>query len=179
MPTIPSTSELLKPKTILERAGIREGMKVADMGCGAQGHFVFPAAELVGKSGKVWAVDILKSALNAIESRARYENASNVEPLWSDIEIYKGTKIPDASLDIVMLVNNLPKDAMMKEAVRLVKSGGKLLVVDWKVTDTPFGPPSVKRRAPNDIKTDIARFGLKLVDEFEAGQYHYGLVFMK
>ncbi len=179
MPTIPSTSELLNPKQILERAGIRQGMNVADMGCGAQGHFVFPAAQLVGKSGKVWAVDILKSALSAIESRARFENATNVEPLWSDIEIYKGTKIADASLDMVMLMNNLPKEAMIKEAVRLVKPGGKLVVVDWKITGTPFGPPSAKRREPTQIKIDVEKMGLKLIDEFEAGQYHYGLVFVK
>ena len=179
MPYIPSASELLNPKEILERAGIRQGMRAADMGCGSQGHFVFPAAQMVGKSGKVWAVDILKPALNSTESRARFENATNVEPVWSDIEVYRGTKIHEASLDLVMLVNNLPKAAMIKETVRLVKPGGKLLVVDWKLTEAPFGPPSKDRRDPAAIKTDVAALGLRLVDEFEAGQYHYGLVFVK
>jgi len=78
-----------------------------------------------------------------------------------------------------MLVNNLPKMPMIKEAIRLVKPGGKLLVVDWKLTEAPFGPPSKDRREPAAIKTDVAALGLRLVDEFEAGQYHYGLVFVK
>lgn len=179
MPYIPSGSELLNPKQILEHAGIREGMRVADLGCGTIGHFVFPAAHLVGPSGIVYAVDILKSALSGVEGRRKIESVTNVETVWADIEVPNGVKIASASLDLVMLVNNLPKEAMVREAVRLIKPGGKLLVVDWKPAGAPFGPPSKDRVTPGDIAALGQRLGLKPLDSFDAGQYHFGVLFQK
>ena len=44
---------LIDVNFILEKARIAEGMKVADLGCGTLGHFVFPAAKIVGKRGRV------------------------------------------------------------------------------------------------------------------------------
>ena len=56
-------SVLLDVNLILKKAGIGDKMVVANLGCGASGHFVFPVADLVGKKGKVFAVDILKTVL--------------------------------------------------------------------------------------------------------------------
>ena len=149
------------------------------MGCGTQGHFVFAASRIVGPGGIVYGVDILKSALAVVESQTKLQGVQNVHPVWSDIEVYGATKIDDASLDLVMLVNNLPKEAMFREALRLVKPGGKLLVVDWKLSAAPFGPPSKDRISPETMKQLAKTMGLRLENEFEAGEYHYGLVFIK
>jgi ubiquinone/menaquinone biosynthesis C-methylase UbiE len=176
---IPSGTELLNPTEILKKVGVSEGMKVADMGCGSSGHFVFPAAHMVGEKGKVYAVDILKSALAGIESRRKMEGLTNIEEIWSDIEIYKGTKIADGSIDIVLLVNNQPKEAMLKESARLVKNGGKLVIVDWEKIAAPFGPPTKDRIDKEETKKQVEGLGLKFEEEFKAGPYHFGLVFVK
>ena len=169
----------MNPLQILQKAGLKEGMSVADMGCGTQGHFVFSAAKIVGEKGVVYGVDILKSALAGVESQIKLQGAGNVKTVWSDIEIFGATKIRDASLDLVMLVNNLAKEAMLKEALRLVKPGGKLLVVDWKTGAAPFGPPTKDRISPDIMKKAAEGLGVKLEQEFDAGTYHYGLVFIK
>jgi ubiquinone/menaquinone biosynthesis C-methylase UbiE len=179
MPYIPSGTELLNPFQVLERARLREGMSAADLGCGSIGHFVFPAARLVGRTGTVYAVDILKSALSGIESRAKIEGTANVRIVWSDVEIVGATDIPPATLDLTMLINNLPKQTMVAEAARLTKPGGELLVVDWKPTAAPFGPPSKDRVDQEAVKAMAAAEKLRLKEEFEAGQYHYGLIFVK
>jgi len=178
MPYIPSGGELLNPREILETAGLKEGMVAIDMGCGTQGHFVFAAARIVGDKGKVYGVDILKSALSGVESQAKLQGAKNVKTIWSDIEVYGATKIFGGA-DMVMLINNLPKEAMMREALRLVKPGGKLLAVDWKTSAAPFGPPSKDRIPPEVIKGLAGNLGLKLEKEWNAGKYHFGLVFTK
>ncbi|MBI2098851.1 methyltransferase domain-containing protein [Candidatus Uhrbacteria bacterium] len=177
MPYIPSGSEVLNPKALAEKMGVAEGMTVADLGCGTQGHFVFPAAHLVGSKGKVYAVDILKSALSGVESRAKVEEVDNVETVWSDLEVYGGTKVPE--LDLAMLINNLPKEPMLKEAARVVKKGGKLVVIDWKPSAAPLGPPSKDRVDKDRIKNLLISWRFRLTEDFEAGPYHFGLVFVK
>jgi len=58
--------ELLDIQDILEnRLGIVYGAKVADLGCGGNGFFTFKVARLVGKTGLVYAVDVLKMVLTA------------------------------------------------------------------------------------------------------------------
>lgn len=179
MSYLPSGGELLNPKKILAHAQIREGMRVADLGCGSGGHFIFPLSQMVGKSGKAYAVDILKSALAAVENRAKTEGETNIETVWSDLEIFGAAKIDPESLDVVTFINNEPNEAMLKEGMRLLKSGGMLLIVDWQITEVPFGPPSKDRKAPEMYKKTVPLLGLTLKEEFKAGQYHYGLVFQK
>lgn len=177
MPYIPSGSEVLNPRELVARMGVREGMTVADLGCGTQGHFVFPASHAVGPKGKVYAVDILKSALAGVESREKLENVDNVTTVWSDLEVYGATKVPE--LDLAMLVNNLPKEAMLKEAARCVKRGGRLVVIDWEATAAPLGPPSKDRVNKEAVKNILAALRFRLVEEFKAGKYHFGLILVK
>ncbi len=168
---------------ILSKAGVQAGMKVADLGCGNLGYFAIPAAKMVGKDGISYAVDILKSVLEAVEGRAKMQGLSNLKTVWSNLEMLGATAIEEASLDIAFLINMIfqsdKDDIVVKEACRLVKSGGKVAVVDWLKIATPFGPPALDRSNPEDIKRFAAAAGLKLEEEFSAGPYHYGLLFSK
>lgn len=176
-------NELIDPVKFLEQGGISAGYLVAELACGATGHFVFPAAHLVGEKGKVYAVDILKSVLAAIDSRAKWERVDNVEGIWADLEKPSATRLPDGAADLTVLVNDLSqipsKEAVLREAARITKSGGTLLVGDWKKINSPLGPPSEKRLDPGQVKTLCTDAGFELTREFEAGQYHFGLVFKK
>lgn len=180
---IPGGNELINPHKLLTEAGITEGMRVGDFGCGRRGYFSLQAARLVAPRGLVYAVDILKSALEGVESNARLLGINNIKTVWSDLEKYGATKIPAESLDFAMLNNVLfqtqEDKVVVKEAVRLLKPGGKLLICDWKKTGAPFGPPVNDRVTPEQVKQYAESVGLKLEKEFEAGPYHFALVFRK
>lgn len=168
---------------ILDKIQVSDEMKLADFGCGSSGHFVFPAADAIGKNGKVYAVDILRTALESISRRAKQENLSNVKAVWSDIEIFGATKIEANSIDAGLLINTLyqsrKRSEIMREVIRMIKKGGKLVVVEWKNTNSLFGPP-VDERVKRDLLNIAAKkLGLQLEEEFEAGNYHYGLMFIK
>ena len=176
-------NELIDAAKVFDRLGLKSGMQVADLGCGGAGHFVIPAARLVGSMGLAYAVDILKSALQSVASKDRLEGINNVKTVWSNLEVAGATNISAASLDMDFLINILFQSqnhqAIIQEATRLLKPKGSLLVIDWNKTPTPFGPPAVDRVAVEEIKTLAQKAGLKLTDEFAAGTYHFGLIFQK
>jgi ubiquinone/menaquinone biosynthesis C-methylase UbiE len=174
---------LLDANLILSKAQVGDRKKVAHLGCGASGHFVFPSARIVGKRGQVYAVDILKTVLERVERQSRQENLLNIQVVWSDLEVFGATKIESSSLDSALLVNVLyeskKRAEILREAIRLLKKDGHLVIVDWKNISTPFGPPIEERVRQDLLETAGKKLGLSLEEEFVAGPYHYGLVFVK
>ncbi|MEK7557747.1 MAG: methyltransferase domain-containing protein [Patescibacteria group bacterium] len=174
---------LIDTALILTKAHVSEKMKVADLGCGTSGHFIFPVAKIVGKKGIIYAVDILKTVLETIGKRARIENYDNVKTVWSNLEVFGATKIESVSIDISFLINTLYQShkrvEIIREAIRLIKQGGRLVIVEWKNVAIPFGPPAEERVNKELMVVTANRFGMQLEDEFDAGPYHYGLIFVK
>ena len=174
---------LIDPLTVLTHLDIRDGYIVADLGCGGGGHFVGPLAKMVGAKGKVYAVDIQKKVLQVVEGKMKQQNISNVVTVWSDLERGDSTDVPEGSCNVVLLINvlfqNTNHESIVQGAVRMIQSGGRLVVIDWKPTGSPFGPPSDTRVSPHKI-TEIAKpLAISLIEEFDAGPYHYALVFKK
>lgn len=180
---IPKGGELINAQTLLEKIGIEEKMKIADLGCGRRGHFSLQAAKLIGNKGLVYAVDVVKDILKNVQGAAQLYGIENIKTIWADLEVLKSTKIDNASVDIAMLNNILfqtkKKKEIVNEAVRILKKGGKLLIIDWKKTKAPFGPPVDSRVKPDAVKEYVQKCGLTLTHELNAGPHHYALVFKK
>ncbi len=174
---------LLDPAWILGQCHVAEGMRVADFGCGSTGNFLFPLARIVGSRGKVYAVDVVKSVLDNIKKRALDERFDNIETVWSDLEKFGAAKIESGSLDAGVFsgalyqMKNRPE--ALRESSRMLKKGGRLVVVEWKSISAPFGPDVNIRLKPDLLMTVASRIGLTTIDRFDAGPYHYCLVFEK
>jgi ubiquinone/menaquinone biosynthesis C-methylase UbiE len=168
---------------ILAKANIATDMKVADLGCGPIGHFVFPLSKVVGPGGMVYAVDILKPTLDNIKHRVKQENLQNIETVWSNLESFNATTIDSSSLDRILLINTLYQSnkrvEIIKEAIRMLKTGGTITVVEWKNANIPFGPKIEERVQKESLMKAAPKLGLEEKVEFSAGPYHYGLIFEK
>ncbi|PIR92470.1 hypothetical protein COU01_01610 [Candidatus Falkowbacteria bacterium CG10_big_fil_rev_8_21_14_0_10_44_15] len=183
MTNVTGGNVLIDPQIVITKAQIGERMLVGDLGCGRTGHFIFPIAAAVGEYGTVYAVDILKDVLTNIEHRAQQENIKQIKTVWSNLEMFKATKVESSSLDVALLINILfqsdKRSEIIREAVRLLKRGGKLLVIDWKKIAVPFGPSIEERINKENLIAVCQRLGLELLEEFNAGEYHFGMVFLK
>lgn len=174
---------LIDIEGLLEKSGLGQDMKSADLGCGSSGHLLFACARTVGKNGVLYAVDILKNVLESIDKRAKTDNLPQIKTVWSDLEVFGAAKIESSSLDVAFLVNTLyqsqKRAEMLREAIRMLKPEGRLAVVDWKKGAAPFGPASEKRVNKEQLKIAGQKIGLRLEEEFDAGKYHFGLIFEK
>lgn len=183
MENIIGGNTLLDIGLILKKANVKENMTVGDLGCGSVGYFVFPLSKIIGDKGTVFAVDILKTTLETIERRKKIENTANIKTIWSNLEIFQATAIESGRLDAAFLINTLylskKRVEIIREAVRMLKKGGTLIIVEWKNIKLPFGPPAEERVNEEALKIGAKKLGLKLDDEFIAGHYHYGLIFTK
>jgi len=115
----------LPRKNILEEVGIKPGFHVLDFGCGPGGYIV-PLAELVGGSGKVYALDIHPLAIQKVQNIASKKQLTNVETILSDCQ----TALPDNTLDAVLLYDAFhhlsDPDEVLKELHRVLKPDGIL-----------------------------------------------------
>src|SRR5664280_1900743 len=87
--------DLLKPrKDIAKEVGITEGFHVLDYGCGS-GSYITAVAELVGKSGIIYALDINPTAVEMTKNAADKNGLTNVQMILSDCK----TELSDSSVD--------------------------------------------------------------------------------
>jgi len=119
----------LPRKNILKEVGIKPGFDVLDYGCGPGG-YIIAAAELVGKSGKIYAVDIHPLAIQRVQNIASKKQLTNVETICSD----RKTGLPDKSIDVVLLydiVHDLSDpNGVLEELHRVLKPTGILSFSD-------------------------------------------------
>jgi len=176
-------NQFLNPQLLIKSVGFFEGQQVGYLGCGSGGYFTIAFAQAVGPIGKVYAVDILQSALDSTMAKVISKNIQNVVPVMANAEKSGGVAIPAGSLDKVFLINvlfqNSNKTAMIAEGVRLLKKNGKLMIVDWMPGESTIGPAAGMRLDPKDAIDLAQQSGLKLLTEGLAGDFHYLLVFKK
>ena len=122
--------DLLQPRmSILKEVGIESGFHVLDFGCGP-GSYITPLAELVGKSGKIYALDIHPLAIQAVQRIASRKRLANVQTILSDCK----TGLPPNRLDVVLLYDILhhldDPNGVLAELHRVLKTKGILSLSD-------------------------------------------------
>jgi ubiquinone/menaquinone biosynthesis C-methylase UbiE len=163
------------PDTILNAVEIKPDFVVADLGCGS-GYFTVP---LAAKAKKVYGIDVQKEMIDFLREKIRKLKIKNVKLLVS-----KPAEIPldDESVDLLLTVNTLhefdDRERMIEEMKRVVKRGGKILLVDFMKKETGFGPP-VEIRVPKAKAVRLFEAkGFRLIEKRDL-PYHYLLVFVK
>jgi ubiquinone/menaquinone biosynthesis C-methylase UbiE len=125
----------LSRKNILKEVGIKAGFQVLDYGCGP-GSYTIPLAELVGESGKVYALDIHPLAIQKVQYIASKKQLANVETILSDCQ----TGLPDNTLDAVLLYDAFhhlsAPDVLLNELHRILKPDGILSFSDHHMKET-------------------------------------------
>lgn len=170
------------PHHLIEQFDLQSGSRVADLGAGA-GALALVAARAVGEAGRVYAIEVQKGLLDRLKNHARQERLHNIEAIWGDIERPKGTHLKDHAVDAAVCSNVLfqveDKAGCIAEIKRILKPGGRVLLVDWKESFRGMGPHIDAVVTEPEARRLFEKGGFALTKKVQAGAHHYGLVFRK
>lgn len=170
----------LNPAAIVRAFGLMPGQRVADFGSG-HGYFVIEMAQIVGAAGRIYAVDVQSAALEATMNKVAAAGLDNVEALAANLELPGSTALRDASLDAVLIVSVLrqvrDQEGVVAEAHRVLKEGGKLIIIDW-LPNTQLTPGG-QRVSPDQASDMALAAGFEFAHSIDCGTYHWGLIFVK
>jgi precorrin-6B methylase 2 len=126
---------------LLRTLGVRAGHTVLDFGCGS-GTYAIPAAEIVGKKGRVYALDKDHKALDELMANARKAGLQNIERIDSSGKVRIG--LERESIDVVLLFDvfhsyyfkeRSQRGKLLAEIQRVLKRDGALLVYPKHMED--------------------------------------------
>jgi len=151
--TDPARLETLRPDDMWSAAAVPNARIVVEIGAGTGMFAVEFARRMHG--GVLYACDVAPEAvewmreqlpLNLTTTPDAGAETARIEPLLSE-----ESRVPleDGIADLVFMINVHheldDRGAILAEAYRLLRPGGRLLVVDWKDEPTPKGPPMAAR----------------------------------
>lgn len=169
------------PHSVLEKLHLRGDEKIIDVGAGS-GAYSIEAAKMV-PSGKVYATDINRDMLTKVVHEAQASGLSNVESIWADVEIARATKLHDNYIDVAIMSNILFQlediEGALSEIYRIVRPGGKILVIDWSDSFGGMGPSSDAVVTKERAKEILTKHHFVGFEEIEAGDHHYGYIMHK
>ena len=161
----PGRLEDINPEYIWTSIEAKNRKTIADIGAGT-GLFDKEFSRLSPES-KIIALDISPTMIE-------WMNA-NVIPSFPNINtmLMAESQIPlaDASVDVAIMINlhhELSDEiALLKECYRILASGGKIAICDWKKKETPKGPPLEIRFEPEEVKAQLISVGFKNIRIFD------------
>jgi ubiquinone/menaquinone biosynthesis C-methylase UbiE len=166
-----------KPDRIMDALGIAEGSFVADLGAGG-GWFTIRLARRVGPNGLVYAEDIQRQMIEAIDRRVRREEIRNVALVLGTAE---DPRLPVAALDAALMVDAYHevenKLAFLRNVKLALKPNGRIGIVEFKNDGGGPGPPMEQRIEPQRVIEHARQAGLRLISQETFLPYQYLLVF--
>ena len=170
------------PVKILEQFGVHPGAHIADLGSGS-GAYTLAAAHMAGAGGRVYSIDVQPDLVSKVKNTAHSLHLTNVEVIHGDMETAGGTRLADGICDAALVCNALfqveQKGTFVDEIKRILKSTGRVLVVDWTDSFGGLGPQSEFVVTEDVARGLFEKHGFVFVSKLEAGDHHYGIIFRK
>ncbi|MCC6860168.1 MAG: methyltransferase domain-containing protein [Bryobacterales bacterium] len=164
----------LPPAEVLNHLRLEPGMCVADIGAGA-GYFAIPIALRIAP-GPLFAVDFQPEML------ARLREKLSRPDMPANLQLVEGsahkTNLPSDSCDRILMANLWHEldehPGVLREAARLLRPGGLLVILDWRHdVDRPPGPPLEHRIRMEDAVYTLEHSGFTVQGYGRVGSYNY------
>ena len=169
----PGRDRWQKPDQVVQALAVRAGQTVCDIGAGP-GYFALRLARVVGRQGRVYAVDVEPRILEVLRERIEKLGVKNVTPV---LGLGDSPLLPDTTCDLILIVDTYhhfpDRAAYLRRLVPLLRPGGRIANIDFRKEQTPIGPPQEHRISREDFLREAAAAALKVDQEpsFLENQY--------
>ena len=172
-----SSKDVLSAETVLEKTGLKVGDTFLDAGCG-DGYISIAASSIVGKEGKVHALDVYEESIDKVKKQVQDKGITNIEAKVADLT----QKLPlkDNSIDVGVMANVMhgfvaedEVEEVMNEIRRVVKPEGIFALVEFKKIESVRGPSFEVRISPSDVEGILNQYGFEVLETVDVSPYHY------
>ena len=173
----PAREAWQQPDQIVYSLDLRPDAEIAEIGAGS-GYFTLRLAKAIGPSGRVYAVDVDQKMLDYIDRRAEREKVENIQTILAEPD---NPRLGSESVDAIFICDTLHhiqhRQRYYPLLVRALRSGGRLVIVDFHKRKMPVGPPVEMKIGRKTCVKEIQSAGFHLVQEFRFLKYQYFLIF--
>lgn len=167
----PQRLKTQNPDVIWNILELTEVHTMVDIGAGT-GFFAMPFADKA-KKATLYACDTSEVMIDWMLENLPEDYKDRIIPLQSS---ENSIPLEHELADLVYMINLHHElddpAAMLNESSRILKPGGRLLVIDWKVVETPGGPPLEIRIPSETIMKQFEEAGFANIKSHEALQHH-------
>ena len=185
-----SSAKYLDSEEILSELNLKGDETFLDAGCG-DGYISKNAIENYLPDGKVYAVDLYDESINDLKSFITENDIDNLTAIEADItESIPG--VDDDSVDVVFMLNvfhgfdESDREGVFKEFERIIKSDGRIAIMEFKPIEMDWGPPMDIRLSHaeleklfNDHAFKKAYLNVDIGKDIGKAKSHYLIIFEK
>lgn len=171
----PARFDSVSPEVVWEAVGVAAPSVVVEIGAGT-GLYAQRLSEMAPEA-TVYAVDIEQPMLDWMGERRSAVGEGRLVPVLSE-EV--AVPLPSGAADVVAMLNLhhelAQPDQTYHEAARLLRNGGRIVVVDWAARDMPMGPPLRVRVSEQELVLTLANAGFEDIVVHEGVFAHHSMV---
>lgn len=161
----------MPPEATLMELGLSKSDSIADIGCGI-GYFTIPASKITQKT--VYGLDTSQEMLDYL---AANNSSENIQLIKTDAYDFK---IADTAVDFALIANVFheiaDKERFTAEIKRILRTGGRLAVIEFQKKETGMGPDISHRISPGEL-TDMLGTEFSIEKVVDISGVFYGAVF--
>jgi ubiquinone/menaquinone biosynthesis C-methylase UbiE len=168
-----------QPERMLDALKIPKGATVADVGAGV-GYTSVRLARRVGPGGTVYATDLQPEMLRMLRENARAVGVSNIKPVLCTT---RDTKLPDAAIDLVVMVDVYHEcsdpEATLRGLRKALKPGGRLVLVEFRAEDPDVPIKPEHKMTLGQARREVEPQGFTFRESVETLPWQHIIIFEK
>ncbi|SHG41005.1 class I SAM-dependent methyltransferase [Winogradskyella jejuensis] len=163
---------------LIRNLDIQPNDVIADIGAGS-GYHVFKMAPLA-KNGKVYAVDIQKEMLNAIQQENKTQELDNIVLIQGT---EKSTNLPEDSIDKILMVDvyhefSFPIE-MLASMKKALKPNGEIYLIEYRAEDDNVPMKRLHKMSEKQAIKEFEAAGFKLLKNISNLPWQHCMIFIK
>ena len=172
-----SSFEIINEQAVFDQLQLKGGEVVVDAGSGA-GNYAVALAGSAGSRSRIYAFDLWREGIDELNRRIAENGLKNLTADLADVS--QGIPLGDGAADVLLMVtvlHDLVEDGKgqgaLREAARVLRPEGRLVIVEFNKEEGTPGPPLPIRLAPEELDGLVEPFGFTGLSRAKAGPYAY------